>query len=125
MKLNQNNFVFNPIFNALVPNEGPKGLPITMDFTSNASYELDYQNMQERGFMSMVQSIWVDTSGTAAQLTIDVNQSGQQLKIPAKRNGFIALLVPNSPRITFTCASGTVKVILLNVPVSGMLYATE
>lgn len=123
-RINQQNLVFQPMFNTLVPDEGPVGLPLNLDFSSDTTQSLDYQNMQQRGFISEIQGLWIDTNDAGGAITITVSVSGQRIIIPAHRQGFIALLVPNPPRFQFDCASGQVKLIFTNFPVNTAIYST-
>jgi hypothetical protein len=102
-----------------MPAEGPKCIPITLDFTVQDSYTLDYSNFQYRGYMSMVQTVFVDTSTSAVDVEINSPGSQQTLKIRAGTQGYYPILVPNPIKIIFTSPGGPadVKVQLLNFPV--------
>lgn len=123
MNLNQNAFVPQPMFNALVPDEGPKGIPILLDFSTATELDIDYQNMQQRGFVSEIQGVWIDTKDAGGAFEIQVSVSGQRVTVPVSRQGYIGLMVPNPPRFKFTCASGQVRIILVNFPVNTAIYA--
>jgi hypothetical protein len=106
-----------------MPEGGPRCLPITLDFTAAVEIVLDYTNMQQRGFFNMVQSVWIDNSTNAAVLTISSPGSGQELKIPPLKQGYLCILVPNPIVMRFASTGGTVvQVTLLNFPVSQILW---
>ncbi len=101
-----------------VPPGGPKMLPIALDFSVDTVFQLDYQNTQARGFLDMVQTLWVDNSLNAAILAIAFPLSQQTLKIPAGVQGYFTCLCPNPIKITFTSTGGVMtQVTLLNFPV--------
>ena len=103
-----------------MPPEGPKCLPVSLDFSISLSYELDYSNMQSRAFLSMVQTLWVDNSLSAQPLDITSPQVGQVLKIPAGIQGYFTVICPNPIRLIFASTGGVLcVVILLNFPVLG------
>lgn len=123
MNLNQNLFVPQPFFNALVPNEGPKGIPFTLDFSAATELDINYQNMQQRGFISEIQGVWIDTKDAGGTFEILVSVSGQRITIPVSRQGYVGLMVPNPPAFQFSCPSGQVRIILVNFPVNTAIYA--
>lgn len=101
-----------------MPEGGPLALPIRLDFSANTSYTLDYSNQTARGFMDMVQTIFVDNFGNGAILKITIQGSQQVLQIPAGTQGYFPVICPNPVRIQFDSTGGTVQsVILLNFPV--------
>jgi len=101
-----------------VPSEGPKCVPITLDFTSVTTLELDYGNMQSRGFLNMCQTLWVDNSLSAVILSIQIPVTGQTIKVPAGVQGYFTCLCPNPIHMIFTSSGAVVcQVTLCNFPV--------
>jgi hypothetical protein len=112
-----NQYTDIPIFNALIPSEGPKGLPLTFDFTAQSAYPIDLTLQVERGVISAIQSFFIDNSANSGPLTITILQSGQVLKAPGGYQGYVAALVPNPPQFTVSCAGGsTGTIVALNIP---------
>jgi hypothetical protein len=106
-----------------MPEGGPRCLPLSLDFAASLAYTLDYGNMQQRNFMSMVQSAWIDNSLNAAVLTITVPGSNQVIKFPAGKQGYIPLLVPNPIKLEIASTGGVlVDVILLNFPIAPIIW---
>jgi hypothetical protein len=101
-----------------MPSEGPKCVPIALDFTTITELRLDYQNMQARNFLSMVQTLWVDNFASAVVMTITVPATSQVLKIPAGVQGYFPVLVPNPVKIIFQSTGAVaLQVTLCNFPV--------
>jgi hypothetical protein len=101
-----------------VPAEGPKCVPLTLDFSSIQTLELDYGNMQSRGFLAMCQTLWVDNFNSATILTILIPGTGQTLKIPAGVQGYFTCLCPSPIHMIFSSTGGVVcQVTLCNFPV--------
>lgn len=103
-----------------MPEEGPKCIPIALDFASFDTYILDYSNMQQRAFFGLLQTLWVDNFGNGAVITITVPATQQRLVIPAGVQGYFTIVCPNPIKISINSTGGTVQqIILLNFPVLG------
>lgn len=107
-----------------MPDDGPKCVPIVLDFTVKASYALDFSTLINRAFISMVQTLFVDASTSGVDVTIDVPGSGQTLKIKSGTQGYYPVLMPNPVKFTATCSGGPsdVKLQLMNFPVNGFVW---
>lgn len=103
-----------------MPPEGPKCIPITLDFSVTDSYALDYSNFGQRGFLSMVQTVWVDNSLNGNTFEIEIPSIGQTVKVPANTQDYFAVMCPNPIKINFNSAGAgvVVKVLLINFPVA-------
>jgi hypothetical protein len=102
-----------------MPPEGPKCIPFTLDFSVADTYALDYSNMGQRGFMSMLQTVWVDNSGNGLPTLIIIAATGQSIIVPAATQDYFAVMCPNPIKISFQSAGAVaVPVLLLNFPVA-------
>ena len=111
------------ILNAVVPPEGPKSLPVTLDFTTTNTVLVDLTLTTAQGLISTVQSLFVDNSGNAGELSVSSSATQQTLKVPAGAAGWFTIVATNRPKITFTTPVGpVVSTILLNVPVSQSVW---
>ena len=113
--------------NQLMPEEGPKTLPLILDFSGTNSYLLTLENFQALGHFSMCQTLWVDLSTSGENMIITVGSTGQIIKCLAGTQGYYNVLVPNPINITFTCVGGPadVRVQVINVPIAGVVWNTE
>jgi len=101
-----------------VPTEGPKCVPLNLNFAAATSFEIDYSNMQSRAFLGMCQTLWADNSLSATVLTIFIPGTAQTLKIPAGTQGYFTCLCPNPIHMIFSSTGGVVcQVTLCNFPV--------
>ena len=108
-----------------MPEGGPKAIPLSIDFSTVTTWILDAQNIQARGFIDMVQSIYIDNAAASSgqDLTIQIDASQQKILFPPKQQGYIPVIVPNPLRMSFSSASGLViKVILLNFPIMPIIW---
>lgn len=105
-----------------MPPGGPKCLPIQLDFSAANSYELDYTNMQQRNFLDMCQTLWVDNSLSSSELWVSIPGSQQTIKVPAASQGYFTVLCPNPIKMNFTQPVNdpvVCQVTLMNYPVIG------
>ncbi len=101
-----------------VPPGGPKAIALSLDFTATTIYKFDAQNLQARGFINMVQTLWVDNKASATILFIYIPSSAQTLQIPAGVQGYFTCICPNPIYMEFTSAGAALcQVTLLNFPV--------
>lgn len=113
----------------LVPAEGPKVIPVRLDFTGAIlSYTLDLTIPFQATQISIIQTMFIDLSDPSCNgLTIQTSQLSVQ-KIVAKSNtqGYYQCQVPNPPKFTFTAPSGggVAQVLLMNIDIPGMVWAT-
>lgn len=115
--LNQNQFV---------PDEGPKAIPLRLDFSATDTYTLDMQNFEALGNISMIQCIFVDNSDNGNPLVITTN-AGQRIIVKAGTQGYFPVLVSNPVKLTFFSTAGgpIVPLFLLNMPIAGQSWATS
>jgi hypothetical protein len=112
------------IENALVPAEGPKIVPLTLDFTSALSFEIDLTLAINQKKIEIVQGIYIDNSRAVSTFTIRAQASNQEISIPAGAQGYYPLLAGQLPRFTATSNGGVVPVYIafLNVPVPALQW---
>jgi hypothetical protein len=112
------------IQNQMVPNEGPKTIPMELQFDTTDTLVLNGLGIQQLGKISIIQTLYVDTSGGAA-LTIVCGQSRQRIDVPANTQGYYNVLLPGTFEITFVSTIGSVvNVQLINVPIAGAVWST-
>lgn len=110
-----------------IPNDGPRTLPLTFDFTAYDSYVVDLGSLEQQGRISMVQTVFVDTSGTDKALTIKSRGSNQVLTVKGRTNGYYNILASSPTVLEFTCVGGPAALScqLVNVPIAGAVWATQ
>lgn len=108
------------VFGSQIPKEGPKAVPIRLDFSAADTYTLDLGNRQHLGAIQLIQSIFVDTSLVDVNLTVLFNGANQLITIKGRTNGYYTVLAANPVNFIFTCPAGgaVVTVALLNFPVA-------
>lgn len=130
-KIANQNLVAYGIHNGLLPTDGPKSLAIPLDFSSNTSYDIEFETAAETGRLSYAQCVYIDNSIAVAQtLELACGESQQVIKVKGASQGFYPLLLP-STKFTITAsavialAAGkgySAMLILLNVPMPGLQW---
>ena len=115
--------------NQHIPAEGPRAIPLNMDFTNatgQPSYPIDLSVVQYQTRMSMVQTVYVDLSGTDSPLDIKVEGTNQVIRAKGRTQGYYSVLAPAPTRLTITSlANAVIPVSLINVPIAGTVWATQ
>lgn len=125
--INQLNVASIPVYNAQVPQEGPIAIPLNLDFTANTTYNLDIKTLIDQGFLSMVQTLFLDTTGLTGNLTVTIQGSNQLIIVKPNTQGYYPVICPNPVRMTFTNTGGTQKnflAFILNMPIAGVQWPT-
>lgn len=110
-----------------IPAEGPRVLPLRLDFSASGAYSLDYTNMQSRGFFSMCQCVFIDNQNSDVPLTVQCGVTGQQVVAKGRTQGYYPVLQPNPLQMQFFQQGGgaVALVYLLNFFVQGSVWATQ
>lgn len=115
-----------PIFNAMVPPEGPKEIPLLVDLTVIQAYLVDLTNIQAQGKISFIQGAYVDNSLNGQKVTLVCQGTNMSVTIPANSQGFVPLLFAQNPAIYVSSTGGVVIPIkLLNVPMPAIIWGVN
>lgn len=125
--INTANLTASPVVNQIIPDEGPKAVPILLDFSgAQISYTLNLLLQQQGALISMVQTVFIDLSNAAHDLliTAGVNVLNQVIHAKAGTQGYYPILCPSPPQITFTAGAlgDVVPVVLINIPIAGVVW---
>lgn len=113
--------------NQVVPSEGPRAIPVQLDFTNTGELDIDISQLQQKAFISMVQTIFVDMNGIPNALNIAVNGMGQNIVCKPNTQGYYTILAPNPVKLAFTTVQGSpiITVVLCNSPIPGAVWPTQ
>jgi hypothetical protein len=111
------------VTNQMAPPEGPKALPIMLDFSALPLYTLDFGHQQSQGKFSAFQSIYIDNSLNGSSVSMLVNGSGQVITCPANSQGYFPVICQNPISLQFTSAGNVrVNVYLCNFPIAPAVW---
>lgn len=111
--------------NQMSPADGPKAIPIPLDFSVTAAthqngvpdYTLDYSSQQANAKFSVLQSIYVDNGLNGSSLTVTCNGTGQRVTCPANSQGYFMVLCQSPIKLDFESAGNVqASVEMLNFP---------
>lgn len=98
--------------------EGPKSIPISLDFSLGTVFTLLLQNFQSVRQFSGVQGVFIDNSQSSSPFSMTTN-TGQVITIGPNRQGFFSVIEANPASFSFaSTGSVPVFVALLNFPVT-------
>jgi hypothetical protein len=101
--------------NNLTPSEGPRVIPVTLNFALAASLGVNLSYQQQQQQISVIQSAYIDNSLNAAPFTIVIGNNLQSITIPAGNQAYVNFDCPNPPQFTCSCSGGNaVKVLFQN-----------
>ncbi len=108
-----------------VPCEGPRCLPLTLDFSVDPAFSINLQNTQALIKFSMVQAVFIDNSNNGNSIIVSNPFTDQSLIVPANSQAYLNILCPTPAQINFQSQGGVVvKVELLNYPVTNYVWKT-
>jgi hypothetical protein len=113
----------NPVFNALVPKEGPKVVPVLLNYSQfgfgSNSFNVDFRDLIEGGQIYCIQSVFIDNWNNATEVDVTVQGTGQVVRCPANSQGVFPVFAQKVARFTVSStATADVPTFWLNVPVA-------
>lgn len=132
--MNQQQIQISLTNNQTVPAEGPKCIPLVVNFQTpaNSEQDLDLLLTEQQGYMTMIQTVFIDMSGSANTLSIVIKGSNQVIVAKAHTQGYYPVLCPNPSGFRFLLSNGgapatgdLVPVFLINVPIAGVQWASQ
>lgn len=110
--------------NFRVPPEGPKAIPLYLDFTAAGEYDIDLTTIETNGQFSMVQTIYVDNSSTASAMSIVFPDIQQTIVANGHTEGYYPVLGLNPTHIQISSAANAILIVhLINSPIPGVVWA--
>jgi hypothetical protein len=109
-----------------LPEEGAKSIPLLLDFTNTATWSVDLTNFQQLGYISMIQTVYIDNSSNGNPLSVIVgSNSGQVITAAPNTQGYYPVLCPNPAQFTISTlqGSGLIPIQLINTPIPGPVWS--
>ena len=113
-------------YNMVLPQEGPKVFPFTLDFRTVNEQNLDFTLPIQQGFIGFIQALYIDNSENANPLFITTDQVNQVVPFPKLSAGYLPFFISDSAKLKFvTVIDGnlTVQVIATNTPVTPYIWS--
>jgi len=116
------------VSNVIVPKNGPKAVPVTLDFSNDGEIDINCEMVISQGKIEYIQTLYIDNADNANPVTFVCSVTRQRVIVKARAQGYFPLLAPNPPVITVSTtqtANLIVSVFLLNVPVQAMNWQSQ
>lgn len=111
------------VYNGPIPPEGPKDVPVSLDFSLQNTYLIDFSLIYSRKFISELQAVFIDNSLSTVAFRLTVNGSNQTIVCPAGGQGIFPIFVPNPPKFSAQSTGGVVVALhFLNVPITCLVW---
>lgn len=108
-----------------MPKEGPRVIPVRLDYTTFDTYNIDLTPQQQGGQFSFVQTVYIDNSDNAAALQLIASATGQRIVVPPNGMCYMPFLQPNPPQmqaITTPAGGLIVGIMFLNFYVPPIVW---
>lgn len=110
-------FASIPVFNMLVPDEGPRAITITANFLNVDEFDVSLLQQIESGRIRAIQSFYYDNAEQAEDVIFTAGTTGQRMVLPGNTQGYRNALVDDQGAFTLaSTGSGKFQIILMNVP---------
>lgn len=113
--------------NQSLPTDGPKAIPLILDWSTEDEYRLTFGNEQDRGFFSICQSVFIDNSQASSAFELAIEGTLQVLRVPQAAQAYLPVLAPNPLNLVFRRVDGSsnefTKIMLLNFPVAPAVWS--
>lgn len=124
-----NTNLFQPLNlkNSAIPSQGPRGIPMTFDWTVSQSYSCDMSYVTTQKQLEYVQTIFVDNSTNAFAITVKEAMLPQTLTVPPYSQAYLPILSGIQPKLTIASAgaTGSTKIVFLNIPVTPSVWSAS
>jgi hypothetical protein len=106
--------------------KGPIAGVLVLDFSAAPTFHLDLQNDQSRGYIDLVQTIYIDNSAGGDQVVINISGSQQVIIAKAGTQGYYNVICPNPIVMDISSNGGQVaKFHFINVAIPGAVWSTN
>lgn len=129
--IDPNSIIVLQDFGAQFPRENARALALPLNFglisDPASGFILDYSNKQSTGKISMIQTVFVDTSQTDAQVTVILGSSQQLITVKGRTQGYYPVVSPNPFRVQ-VISPGCVDLVglyFMNYPVAPCQWASQ
>jgi hypothetical protein len=124
---NVGNLNFQNVQNQTLPEEGPKSIPLLLDFTGSVTeWDVDLLQAEDQKKITSVQTLFIDMTGASGTMTVTIQGTNQLIVALKNTQGYYPVLCPYPTRLAFVSSSAhiIVPVQLINIPIAGVVWAS-
>jgi hypothetical protein len=110
-----------------MPQEGPRTIPITLDFTIGFdNYRIDLTQIQRQHKFTVLQALFIDASNCPVLVTVTDGQINQPVVAQPNTQGFYPIMAGSPTVLIVSCPGGpaALKIYLINVPIAPAVWPT-
>ena len=110
-----------PTSNGYAPTQGPRALPVVLDFSVASEQTIDLYKEEASGIIGFVQSLWIDNSLNTHDLVVLSTITQQKIVVPAYAQGAWPIIAAQTAAFsvsTTPTADLLIRLIFLNVPMA-------
>src|ERR1044072_5286380 len=113
------------VANMIVPKEGPKVVPVILDFSGIDTIELDGNQIVTMGGIDYIQTIYIDNSENTESVSIRSNITNQVITCPPHSQGNFNVFTPNMPKFYIsTDGALEISIFFCNFPLIPCVWGT-
>jgi len=117
---------FFSVANMIVPAEGPKVVPIKLDFNGISEIEIDGNQIVTQGQLAYIQTVYIDNSENDEPISIVSDLTDQVITCPAGCQGNFNVFMPNNPKfIVRTDGTLIVTIFFCNFPLIPAVWSAS
>ena len=111
--------------NQQLPAEGPKSVPVQIDFSVSQSQTIDLSQLMTQSKLSLVQGLYIDNSTNDVSTSVQVLGTNQLITAPPNTQGYYPILAGIPTKLLVTSASTTalVPIYILNMPMPAVVWS--
>ena len=116
-----------PVYGDKVPCQGPRALPVSLNFTGGPVYTLDYTIQQRIGLFSECQFVFIDASQVDNPVTVFFLGSNQAIIAKGRTQGYYPVCAPNPFKCQISCpgSAAIVNLIFGNYPMQASQWPSQ
>lgn len=110
------------VLNNKFPCEGPKAVPVSLDFSTAPAFDVDLKLLMLQNKISNVQSLFIDNASNTAQLVLTMSVQNQRIIIPPGAQAYITVLLNQAEFTVSTTSTALVNIFAQNFPVTNAVW---
>jgi hypothetical protein len=110
----------------VVPIDGPKVIPVVLDFSGATSIPIDAYSVIEQKKIGYLQTVQIDNSLNDQSITLTCDLTNQRIICPPRAQGNFNIFMPNLPQfVAETTGAVIVRMYFTNVPLMPAIWSTQ
>lgn len=113
------------IHNLKLPQEGPRTVPVVLDFTLASEILIDGSQLADTKKLTIVQGVYIDNSQGQNAISLRADVTNAVITCPAGFQGYFTLIAINPFKIYATGGNDRIVIYLYNMPISPAVWSAS